>query len=198
MSTVAKDMRAALKSYIDSVEATLTELSKLEELARVHSTVIETNRDINVSIEDSTREIAHLYGQRTELYNDFHNATFEGNSERVEEIQHEKDQIDRRISELEDAISIAREKVVAVDAVAIAEMLSRVDTAEVSMFFGPRIEGSRYRLSNGAYGLTPPSGLLAELQASNDNLVGEINAARTRIMEMQPWSRYATREPATV
>lgn len=195
--TVASEMKTALATYLDGVASTLSDLARLEELANVHSTVIETNREINLEITESQRQISHLYGQREELFNDFHNATFEGESERIEEIQHQKNEIDRRISELEDGIETAREKIVDVDSFAIAEMLSQVDNAEVPSFFGARIEPSRWRMSNGGYASTPPTGLLAELQAGNDKLVAEINAVKSRIRGMQQWYRFTPKPPLT-
>lgn len=78
---VGKEMKALLKRYLDSIEATLNELLELEELAQVYSTVIETNRGINSEIEDSIREVSYLQGQRDELYNAYHEATFSGNAE---------------------------------------------------------------------------------------------------------------------
>lgn len=186
--SVASAMKTALKTYLDDVHATLNTLEELEELANVHSTLIETNKQIHLNIEDSSREIAHLYGQLEELKQDYFNASFESNSERVAEIEQERDSIDTRISELEDGIETAREKITEVDGEAIAELLQRVDNAEVSVFFGPRIDGARFRLPTGAYRSTPASGLLAELQAGNDQLMAEINTAKVRIRGMQQWS----------
>lgn len=193
----ATNMRKSLKTYIDSVDATLTELVELESLAEVHSQVVETNRQINLEIEDDVRTIGNLQAQRVELFDDFHNATFEGESERIEEIQHEKDDIDNRIAALEESITVAKGKLVEVDGNAIAEMLQRVDAAEVPGFFGPRIKGASFRLPNGAYRSTPPSGLLVELQEGNDALMAEINAAKARIRGMQQWAKYVPSEPET-
>lgn len=194
----AKEMKAALKLYLDSVAATLNELSELQELAEIHSKVIESNRQINLKLEDAIREVGYLQGQREELFNEYHEATFSGNADKVAEVVAERDRIDTRLEELHQGLEDSRGKLVQVDGFAIAEMLQCVDNAEVGIFFGPRIDGVRMRMSNGAYKSSPPSGLLAELQAGNDQLMAELNAVKTRIREMENWSLYAAREPVTV
>lgn len=197
MGTASQEMRKALKTYLDTVEGTLEELAEIEGVAETFSTMLDRNHEINLKIEDAVREIGHLQGQREELYQDYFNASFEGDTERISEIEEERNQIDNRIAELEESITVARAKLLAEDGTGIAEMLSRVDNADVSMFFGPRVTGSKLRMANGQYQQMPPTGLIVDLQNGNDKLKAEINATKARIKGLQDWTLYVPKEPAS-
>lgn len=192
-----KEMRTALKTYLDGIEQTLTELSELENLAETFSTVLASNHEINLEIQAASEEIAYLYGQREELFNEYHEATFSGNADKVTEVEAERDRIDARVDELHQTAEDLQGKLLQVDGTGIAEMLSRVEDANVTVFFGPRITGSKLRTANGSYQQMLPSGLLVDLQKGNDELQAEINSTKARIKGMQQWALYVPKEPAS-
>lgn len=197
MSTAA-NMKAAMRRYLDAVEGTLQELSELEELAETHSTVINSNDEIHLKIEDAVREIGHLQGQREELYQDYFNASFEGVSERISGIESDRDQIDARLDELHQTIEDSRAKIIEIDGDAVARLLAHLDALEVPTFCSGSIDWGRMPAARGTYRMIPRTGLVGELAKAHDALVTEIAGKQRYIRELQPWWKYAARELATV
>lgn len=194
---VGKQMRSALNGYLKEVTEAKKKLEEAEKVAEAISVAIQRNEEINAQTEAASEEVAYLYGQREELYASFHDASFEGDAEEINRIRAEKERIDNRLEELHESVEELRSKVVDVDGTAVQEMLVSVDKAEVSAFFGPRIEGAKYQLLNSSYKSTSPVGLLADLQSSNDELMHDMNVTKARIRGMQQWWKYVPSKAPT-
>lgn len=184
----ATNIRAALKSYISSVEATLSDLSELESIAEVFSNMIETNREINLEVEDSIREVGYLEGQREELYNEYHESTFSGNAEKVAEVEEERDRLDARLEELHEGLEDLRSKIVVVDGEAVREMLAKLDDVKLPIF------QNRHLPYEKNHQLT---GLADQLEYEHKKLAEDVGARVSRIREMHEWSRYIPKKPET-
>lgn len=182
----AQAMRRALKTYLDAVEATLQDLAQVEKLAETFSAVLESNREINDQIEDAIREVAHLSGSRDVLFDEYHHSTFEGLTERTQEIRHEKEEIDSRISELEETIDQSRGKIVEINAEDVREMLTRLSNVKLPIFYNGVLP---YQQN------VAPTGVMNQLEHEHNKLLRDVGDRKRQILDMQPWSIFAARKP---
>lgn len=184
----AQAMRRALKTYLDSVEQALTGLSELEKLAETFNTILQSNDALNEQIEGAIREVGHLQGQREELYNEYHEATFSGDAEKVAEVEAERDRIDARVEELHEAITVAREKLVNLDPAAVSEMLQRLGEVRLPIF------QNRYLPFEQNHQRT---GLADQLEYEHNKLRTDVGARKSRIREMRQWGQYVPSKQAS-
>ncbi len=181
MSTAA-NMRKILKTYLDSVDATLKELEELGNLADVFSGVLDENDEINLEIQDAHRKINHLQSKRTDLYEQYHQATFNGSYDRVISIENERDSIDERIAELQATIEESQDGLRELDAVAVADMLARTSNARAPIFSNRLLHFQQNTLR---------TGLVDQLEEEHKSIADEINAKKRYVLDMREWYRYS-------
>lgn len=181
----ATSMRRALKTYLDSTEQTLTQLSELEQLAETFSTMLETNESVRAEITDHERTVAHLLSRRTDLQQDHAYSLFNSDHARIAEIENSRDEIDRGVSELRATITELRENLIDPDPSAVSEMLQRLGEVKLPIFYNgvlPYQQG------------VAPTGVMNQLQAENNKLVNDVGSRKRRILDMHPWAIFAARE----
>ncbi len=127
----AEQVKALVEDHVNRVEAVEDELTELEELAETFSTLIARTEQIKAEIHSYEERIGYLYGQRQELYEDYHNSVFEGDTARVLEIEGERDNIDEEIANLQDDIDKARASLREPDGEVVAEMLRRLSDIQM-------------------------------------------------------------------
>lgn len=191
---VGKKMRAALSGYLAEVNAVLDTLGEAEKVAEVLSEAINRNQEISAQIEDAIREIAHLQGQREELYQDFANASFEQDTERLEMISDQRDSIDQRVTSLEENIEDLRSKIADIDRAAVAEMLESIEQVQLPIFCSGSIQWGQTKIMSGGYSVIPPSGLVGELFYAHRSLVTEVAERKRHVRELAPWYQYASKQ----
>ncbi len=186
----AKQIRDIVDEYLESVAAVEKELKELEALAQVYSELIASNTGIHSEIHGYEQQIGHLYAQRTELYNDYHNALFEGNTARVLEIEGERDNIDEAVENAQQAIEDSRKKLSDPDPAALAEMLQRLDSIRL-----PVMDNQWAATRNYGQGLIPA--YLDRIRTLHEAKRTEVAQRIRAVREREVWSMYTTRATVT-
>ncbi len=181
-----EQVRSIVKRHVDTVSALDKELTELEELAQSFSTLISRNEQINAEIHQCEERIGYLYSQRQELYEDYHNAMFEGDTARVLEIEGERDNIDEETANSENDIDKARNSLSEPDGDAVAEMLRRLDAIEMRP--GDNVWSVRRDYSE--RGIQPA--FLDELRTLLDEQRAEVGRRKLAISQAEQWHRYAS------
>ncbi len=181
----AKQIKDIVEEYLESVAAVEKELTELEKLSAVYSELIARNNRINSEIHSHEQTIGHLYSQRTELYNDYHNATFEGITARVLEIEGERDNIDEAIENAQQDIDDLRKKLRDPDPDAVAELLQRLGSLRL-----PVMDNRWTAKRNYGQGLIPA--FLDRIRTLHEDKRTEVAQRIKAVREREVWSRYTT------
>lgn len=194
MGTPQQSMRKVLKDYLAEVESILAKLSALEGEAESYRAILESNNRINSEVEDVQRRIGHLLSKRLDLQQGYNDALFNSDQSKISAIESERDAIDREVSELRATVEDLPSGLRNLDKAAVTAMLVRVHNADLPSL-GGRVElNPQIRMANGSYrSATPPTGLLADVQRSNDEFEAEVSAVKTRIREKAKWLPHADR-----
>ncbi len=180
----AEQVKALVEDHVNRVEAVEDELTELEELAETFSTLIARTEQIKAEIHQHEERIGYLYGQRHELYEDYHNSVFEGDTARVLEIEGERDNIDEEIANLQDDIDKARASLREPDGEAVAEMLSKLKAIQL-----PPVDNQwTVKRDYGQRGLQPA--FLDEVRNLHEAKRTEIGQRKTAILQAEQWHMY--------
>lgn len=187
----AQEVRAIVNGYLSEMDKVETQLGELEELASVFSKMIANNAEIHSQIHGYEQQIAYLYSQREELYNDYHNAMFEGDTARVMEIEGERDNIDEQVANLQHKIEDSRKRVTEPDGNAVTEMLDRLSAIRVLSVdnqWHVRRDYSQRNLR---------AGFLDQLRTLHEAKASEIGQRKLAIVRSAQWHRYTSTATVT-
>ncbi len=179
----SQNIRKIVKAYLDDVEATITKLDELTALADMFDAMVRENERIDLEVEEANRKIGCLQGVRTDLYQAFHAATFDGDEAKVAEVEQERDNLDERMATLQQGIEDSLSGLQSIDGDAVAEMVRRADEARAPLLSSDRVLHFVHNPSR--------LGLLDQLEVEHNRVVGEISRRKKYIRELQPWYRFA-------